>query len=101
MNEPLNVRRRVLQEQALTDRLYQIKEQSHAMRACEWEVSRERTDITNRQLAETKKIAQELEQANLELLPKRRARLREFLEAEAMVFEEQLNAMGKAFCKER
>ena len=48
-----------------------------------------------------KKIAQELEQENKELMLKRKARLRSFLEAEAQVFEAQLNTVGKAFCKER
>ena len=85
----------------ITDRLLAIKEQQHAMRACEWEVSRERTDVTNTQLAETKKIAQELEQENKMLLVLRKERLKEFLAQEAVVFEQQLNSMGKAFCKER
>jgi hypothetical protein len=38
-----------------------------------------------------------LEAENRELLVKRKARLKEFLAQEAMVFEQQLNAMGKAF----
>ena len=71
------------------------------MRACEWAVSRERTDTTVKQLAETKKIKAELEQENKELLIRRRARLTEFLAAEAEVFEAQLNERGKAFCKDR
>ena len=87
--------------QIIVDRLEGIREQSHAMRACEWATSRERTDVTVRHLAETKAIAQELEGENKELLLKRKARLRNFLAAEAQVFETQLNAMGKAFCKER
>ena len=70
------------------------------MRACEWANSRERTDITSMQLAETKQIAAELQQENRELLIKRKARLKEFLAAEAVVFEQQLNAMGKAFVKD-
>ena len=83
----------------ITNRLIQIKESAHAMRACEWANSRERTDILSQQLFETKKITQELEQENRELMLKRKARLREFLKAEAEVFESQLNAQGKAFCK--
>jgi hypothetical protein len=81
-------------------RLGAIKEQAHAMRACEWANSRERTDILSAQLGERKKIAQELDQENRELLLKRRARMNEFLKAEAEVFEQQLNAMGKAFCRD-
>lgn len=87
--------------QIVVDRLQEIKVSQHAMRACEWATSRERTDLNVRQLAETKKITQELEQENKELLLKRKARLRDFLTAEAQVFEAQLNTMGKAFCKDR
>jgi len=95
------VARRVREEQVITDRLLQIRESSHAMRACEWENSRERTDVVTKQLSETKKIASELEQENKMLLLQRKARLREFLAAEADIFEQQLNSMGKAFCKPR
>ena len=84
----------------INDRLDQIKEQSHAMRACEWNNFRQRTDVRLNQLYETKAIAQELEQENRELLLLRRARLKEFLQAESEMFEKQLNAMGKAFCTE-
>lgn len=90
-----------MRSQVVVDRLEGIKETQHAMRACEWATSRERMDINVRHLAETKKIAQELEQENKELMLKRKARLRSFLEAEAQVFEAQLNTVGKAFCKER
>ena len=86
--------------QVIIDRLAQIKEQSHAMRAREWANSRERCDVTISQLYESKKIAQELAQENIELLAKRKARMREFLAQEAQVFEMQLNAQGKAFCKD-
>ena len=71
------------------------------MRACEWENSRERTDVGVRHLAETKKIAAELAQENKMLMIQRKARMKEFLAEEAEVFEAQLNAMGKAFCKDR
>ena len=99
--EPLNVRRRVKDEQVITDRLEGIKETSHAMRACEWFNSRERNDAVSKQLKVTKQVAKELEQENKELLLLRKARMKEFLAAEAAEFETQLNAMGKAFCKER
>ena len=92
---------RVTPSQVITNRLNVIKEQSHAMRACEWANSKMRTDITQKQLQETKAIAQELEQANAVLLTERKTRLKEFLAAEAAVFERQLNEMGKAFCKNR
>ena len=87
--------------QVITNRLMDIKVAQHAMRACEWEVSRQKTDVTSKQLAETKKIAAELEQENRMLGIQRKARMKEFLAAEAVVFEQQLNAMGMAFCKER
>ena len=99
MSKAQNVERRVREEQIITDRLSAIKESAHAMRACEWSNSRERCDVTIARLYETKKIAKELEQENKELLTKRQARMREFLAEEAAVFESQLNAMGKAFCK--
>lgn len=44
---------------------------------------------------------EELVQANKELVLIRRARLKEFLEAEARSFEQQLNDMGLAFAKHR
>ena len=82
--------------QTLTDRINQIKESAHAMRACEWANSRERLDLGIAQIYEQKKIAQELAQENKELLIKRK-RMKEFLAAEALTFEMQLNAQGKAF----
>lgn len=97
MNKAMNVERRVREEQVIMDRLNAIKESAHAMRACEWANSRERTDVFIGQLYEQKTINQELEAENRELLVKRKARLKEFLAQEAMVFEQQLNAMGKAF----
>ncbi|KAL1508241.1 hypothetical protein AB1Y20_004358 [Prymnesium parvum] len=100
MNEPLNVRRRVREEQVLTDRLQSIKETSHAMHASEWHNSRMRTDVLLNQLKTKKAVTAELEQQNKELLLLRRARMRDFLEEEAKEFERQLNAMGLAFCKE-
>ena len=87
--------------QIITDRLISIKEQSHAMRACEWFNSRQHTDVMNQQLSETKRIAQELDQENRVTLLLRKARMKDFLEEEARMFEGQLNAIGKAFCKER
>ena len=78
--------------QAITDRLIGIKEQSHAMRACEWANSKLVTDVGNRHLAETKKIAAELEQENREMMLLRKSRMREFLKAEAEVFEQQVRA---------
>ena len=112
--------------QVLTDRLLAIKETSHAMRACEWANSKTRTDVTQQQLQETKKIAAELEQENKMLLIARKVsscthtrapsvtpgctpltsacsnfcslflsqhRMKEFLTAEAQVFEQQLKAL--------
>ena len=67
------------------------------MRACEWANSREKCDLAISQLYEQKQIAQELAQENKELLIKRKARMKEFLAAEALTFEMQLNAQGKAF----
>ena len=86
--------------QVITDRLLNIKEQAHAMRACEWANSRERTDVEAAKVAQAKQISQELRQENAELLIRRRARMQEFLSQEAIVFEEQLNAMGLAFRKD-
>merc|ERR1711990_901630 len=96
MNEPLNVARRVKDEQVLTERLIDLKQQGHAMRACEWYNARERGDVSLQQLYEKKKITNELEQANKEMLLLRRARMKELLEAEAFEFETQLNSMGLA-----
>ena len=84
----------------ITDRLEAIKESAHAMRACEWAVSREKIDPFMMQLAETKAINAELLQENKELMVKRKSRMKEFLAEEAQVFETQLNAMGLAFRKD-
>ena len=70
------------------------------MRACEWANSRERTDVEAAKVAEAKQISAELRQENAELILRRRARMQEFLSQEAIVFEEQLNAMGLAFRKD-
>lgn len=80
----------LLASQVITDRLTGIKEQAHAMRACEWANSKLVTDVGNRHLAETKKIAAELEQENREMMLLRKSRMREFLKAEAEVFEQQV-----------
>ena len=74
----------------ITDRLLNIKEQAHAMRACEWANSKIVTDVVNRQLSETKAISQELQQENREMMLLRKSRMREFLKAEAEVFEQQV-----------
>jgi hypothetical protein len=101
MNEPLNVKRRVQEEQTITDRLLAINETAHAMRACEWYNSRMRNDVNSQRLHTTKAINAELQQQNKELLLLRRARMKEFLADEAMEFERQLRQLGLAFCKER
>ena len=62
------------------------------MRACEWANSKLVTDVTNRHLSETKKIAHELEQENREMMLLRKSRMREFLKAEAEVFEQQVSS---------
>ena len=71
------------EEQIITDRLINIKEKAHAMRACEWHNSKMRNDVHLRQLQSTKAITAELEQQNKELLLLRRARMKEFLADEA------------------
>ena len=71
------------EEQVISDRLLNIKEKSHAVRACEWHNSRMRNDVLVRQLQATKSIAAELDQQNKELLLLRRARMKEFLVEEA------------------
>lgn len=87
--------------QEIINRMEDIKETGRAMRACEWAVSKLRTDVISQQVAETKQIASELEMENKRITTLRKARMKEFLEQEAMVFEAQLNAQGKAFWKER
>jgi len=87
--------------QTLSDRIEGMKERSHAMLAAEWATSKMRTDITQKQLQEIKTISQEMQQAQAVLLIERKTRMKEFLAYEAAIFEQQLNAMGKAFCKDR
>ena len=87
--------------QEIINRMEDIKEAGRAMRACEWAVSKLRTDVISQQVAETKQIASELDMENKRIKTLRKARMKEFLEQEAMVFEAQLNAQGKAFWKER
>jgi hypothetical protein len=91
----------VLGLKTLSDRIEGMKERSHAMLAAEWATSKMRTDITQKQLQEIKTISQEMQQAQAVLLIERKTRMKEFLAYEAAIFEQQLNAMGKAFCKDR
>ena len=56
------------------------------MRACEWANARERTDVAMQSRHEQKAISYELEQENKELMLLRRARMKEFLEAEAVQY---------------
>jgi len=101
MNNPLNVQRRVQEEQMRTDRLVDIKGTNLAMVRCQWEVSRLRQDVTTRERFLDKEVANEIEQGNKELVLLRRARMKEFLTAEAAEYERQLNEMGLAFAKDR
>ena len=109
MPEPLNVRRRVevlrssshahgvphparhppgapaQEERVRIDRLNDLKEVNFALRACEWENARSKQDPAIARLYATKKIDQEMMQGAKELLCLRRARLKEFLEMEAVM----------------
>tara|TARA_B100000795_G_scaffold96994_1_gene71190 strand:- start:1270 stop:1581 length:312 start_codon:yes stop_codon:yes gene_type:complete len=100
-SNPQNVMRRVKDEQTRTDRLVDIKAVNGSMVRCQWEASRMRTDPMTRQRFTDKEVANEIEQGNKELILLRRARMREFLEAEAAEFEANLNARGLAFAKHR
>ena len=101
MNNPQNVMRRVKDEQTRNDRLVDIKAVNGAMVRCQWEASRMRTDPMTRERFIDKEVANEIEQGNKELILLRRARMKEFLEAEAAEMEAQLNARGLAFAKHR
>jgi len=83
MNEPLHVRRRVQEEERLNSARFDVMEKSKALLDCMWHNSREQFDLSARQRHERKMLAQEEEQANKELVLQRRARLKEFLTAEA------------------
>ena len=98
---PLNIQRRVNQEQTQFEALRAIKASNLAQVRGQWEVSRLRTDASTRQRFEDKEIANEVEQGNKELLILRRARMKEFLAAEAAEHERQLNELGLAFAKYR
>ena len=100
-SNPQNVMRRVKDEQTRTDRLVDIKAVNGSMVRCQWEASRMRTDPMTRQRFTDKEVANEIEQGNKELILLRRARMKEFLEAEAAEFEANLNARGLAFAKHR
>jgi len=101
MFNPQNVRRRVADEQVRTDRLAEIKTANMSMVRCQWEASQMRMDPMKRQRFVEKEVANEIEQGNRELILLRRARMKEFLEAEAAGFEASLNVRGLAFAKHR
>ncbi|KAL3893003.1 MAG: hypothetical protein SGPRY_014570, partial [Prymnesium sp.] len=75
------------EEQIITDRLTNIKENARAMHACEWHNSRMRSDVLTSHQKATKMISAELDQQNKELLLLRRARMREFLADEAKEYD--------------
>lgn len=66
-----------------------------------WFEANEKRQTLRRHRIEQYLNKEELLQANQELLLQRRARLKEFLTAEAMGYEQQLNAIGLAFAKDR
>jgi len=70
------------------------------MRTAWFEASDKRQTVRRHRL-EQHHHKEELLQANKELVLMRRAQLKELLEAEARMYEEQLNAMGLAFAKDR
>ena len=67
----------------VVDRLIEIKDRGHAMLACDWYNSRQRTDVAMKQLHARKQSEFEMVQANKELLLLRRARMKEYLAAES------------------
>merc|ERR1712113_1234690 len=96
-----NVMRRVQMEQTLADRADAMRKQNQVMLASVWDNSRQRSDLAATQRHMRKRIDDELVQANKETLLMRRARLKQFLTAEAAGFEAQLGEQGLAFAKLR
>jgi len=99
--DPDNVKRRVQMETTLAFRAAEMNAQNSVMLACGWANARERADLASSQRHLRKRVDDELIQANKETLLKRRARLKQFLAAEAAGFESQLGEMGLAFAKAR
>jgi len=66
-----------------------------------WFDANEKRQTERRHRIEQMHNKEELIQANRELVLQRRARLREFLTDEAIMYEQQLNAIGLAFMKDR
>lgn len=66
-----------------------------------WFESNEKQQAERRHRIDEHSQKEELIQANKELVLLRRARLKEFLTAEAIATEQQLNAIGLSFVKDR
>mmetsp|Transcript_63286 Transcript_63286/g.105297 ORF Transcript_63286/g.105297 Transcript_63286/m.105297 type:complete len:104 (+) Transcript_63286:50-361(+) len=99
--EPLNVQRRVQAEETMEKRVGELREMSFALHRCAWEKTRENQDLFASQLHQRKAMNLEIAMANKDVLLHRRARMKEFLAAEAAQFEAQLNEKGLAFAKYR
>ena len=70
-------------ETTLTARVVEMNAQNAVMLACDWANARERADFASSQRHLRKRVDDELIQANKETILKRRARLKQFLAAEA------------------
>merc|ERR1712087_345014 len=99
--EPLNVQRRVQAEETIEKRVGELRSMSFALHKCAWEKMRESQDLAAQQMHLRKAANLEIAMANKDVLAHRRARMKEFLAAEAVQFEAQLNEKGLAFSKYR
>merc|ERR1712113_124523 len=99
--EPLNVQRRVQAEETIEKRVGELRSMSFALHKCAWEKMRESQDLAAQQMHQRKAMNLEIAMANKDVLAHRKARMKEFLTAEAAQFEAQLNEKGLAFSKYR
>jgi aspartate/methionine/tyrosine aminotransferase len=95
------VARRVEEDTIRAQYVADAKEyQMTAMRTA-WFEANEKRQTERRHRIEQHMHKEELIQANHELVLQRRTRLKEFLTAEAVAYERQLNEIGLAFVKDR
>lgn len=81
--EPLNIRRFVEQEQRYADLAEEQKASNRTAQVSHWAKSRERLDVSSRQLQTSRQFKQEAEMANIEAILIRKERMKAFLTHEA------------------
>ncbi|KAJ1638476.1 hypothetical protein T492DRAFT_943473 [Pavlovales sp. CCMP2436] len=95
------VARRVEEDTVRASYVADAKDYQLTLMRTGWFEQNEKRQTATRHRLDAVQHTEEIKQANLELTLQRRARLKELLTAESLMYEHELNAIGLAFVKDR